>query len=100
MRRSTEGSVRMVGPMSKRNPFPPERRLAAEPVVPLEKSNRVTAGGKSAGCCEAAESAPDDANAFVPGSVHFLSCWDDCRLRARIRSKATSARHRDFNPEP
>ena len=66
MRRSTDGMVTMVGPMSKRKPAPFEHGgLAAEPLVALEQDDLVAARGQRAGRREPAKSAADDANTFV-----------------------------------
>ena len=65
MRRSTDGMVTMVGPMSKRKPAPSScGGLAAEPFVALEEDDFVAARGERAGGGESAESAADDADAF------------------------------------
>ena len=74
MRRSTDGIVRIVGPMSKRKPSPREhRRLAAEPVVALEERDLVPARGEHAGRGQAAESAADDADGFHESFCLWIS---------------------------
>ena len=73
MRRSTDGIVTMVGPMSKRKPSLAELRgLAAEPIVAFEKDDFVAARGEHAGGGEPAEAAADDADWFH----EFVSAFD------------------------
>ena len=50
------------------------RGLAAEPFVALEEDDLVAARGERAGGGESAESAADDADAFVGGSFHDVDC--------------------------
>ena len=76
MRRSTDGIVTMVGPMSKRKPSPRQLgRFAAEPIVAFEKDDFVSARRQDAGCGKPAESAADDADWF----------HDVCFLRSDLR---------------